>query len=116
MNALQPRTTGVTYRAAGLGSADSVAPNTKTDGSDNPEGRALNRRVTISFAVKVPVSNGAGAAVASYLNASADNFLGSSYTVWAYFPAPVGAVSTVTVVLPGGLACVEDVPVAASAP
>jgi outer membrane protein OmpA-like peptidoglycan-associated protein len=32
-----------------MGKADPVAPNTKPDGSDNPDGRRLNRRVTISF-------------------------------------------------------------------
>ena len=52
--ALRPMTPGVTYQAAGLGAAHPVAPNTKPDGSDNPAGRALNRRVTISFAVKAP--------------------------------------------------------------
>ena len=31
-----------------------MAPNTKPDGADNPAGRALNRRVTIMFAVKAP--------------------------------------------------------------
>jgi OmpA-OmpF porin, OOP family len=52
--ALLAATPGVTYQASGLGSADPVAPNTKPDGSDNPAGRALNRRVTIVFAVKAP--------------------------------------------------------------
>ena len=52
--ALGPLTPGVTYQSAGKGSADPVAPNTKPDGSDNPAGRALNRRVTITFAVKAP--------------------------------------------------------------
>jgi outer membrane protein OmpA-like peptidoglycan-associated protein len=33
----------------GHGEADPVAPNTDKDGSDNPEGRARNRRVTITF-------------------------------------------------------------------
>jgi OmpA-OmpF porin, OOP family len=54
VTALQAATPGVTYQASGLGSADPVAPNTKPDGSDNPAGRALNRRVTIVFAVKAP--------------------------------------------------------------
>lgn len=54
VSALQPLTPGVTYKSQGLGSADPVAPNTKPDGSDNPAGRALNRRVTIVFAVKAP--------------------------------------------------------------
>jgi outer membrane protein OmpA-like peptidoglycan-associated protein len=50
--ALQPLTPGVSYESSGRGSNDPVAPNTKPDGSDNPAGRALNRRVTIVFAVK----------------------------------------------------------------
>ena len=33
----------------GHGEADPVASNTNKDGSDNPEGRARNRRVTITF-------------------------------------------------------------------
>jgi len=33
----------------GHGEADPVAPNTRKDGSDNPKGRARNRRVTITF-------------------------------------------------------------------
>jgi OmpA-OmpF porin, OOP family len=36
---------------AGHGSADPVAPNTNSDGSDNPAGRAKNRRVTITYTV-----------------------------------------------------------------
>ena len=35
------------YATTGYGPRDPVAPNTKPDGSDNPEGRQLNRRVTI---------------------------------------------------------------------
>jgi OmpA-OmpF porin, OOP family len=49
--ALKPGLPGTTFQATGLGSSDPVAPNTKPDGSDNPAGRALNRRVTISFPV-----------------------------------------------------------------
>lgn len=52
--ALQPLTPGVSYESSGRGSSDPVAPNTKPDGSDDPAGRALNRRVTIVFAVKAP--------------------------------------------------------------
>lgn len=54
--ALRPLTPGVTYTASGKGSADPVAPNTKADGSDNPAGRRLNRRVTIAYPVKAAVS------------------------------------------------------------
>jgi len=35
------------YATVGYGPRDPVAPNTKPDGTDNPEGRQLNRRVTI---------------------------------------------------------------------
>lgn len=52
--ALTPLTPGVTYQAAGKGAADPVAPNTLPGGQDNPAGRALNRRVTIVYAVKKP--------------------------------------------------------------
>lgn len=52
--ALRPRTPGVHYTSAGFGSADPVAPNTNSDGSDNPAGRALNRRVTIEMQVRAP--------------------------------------------------------------
>lgn len=53
VSALTPLVAGapVTLQAAGDGSADPVAPNTNSDGSDNPAGRALNRRVTVAYAV-----------------------------------------------------------------
>ena len=54
--ALKPALPGVAFHASGLGSSDPVAPNTKPDGSDNPAGRALNRRVTITFPVKTLAS------------------------------------------------------------
>ena len=34
-------------RAQGMGESSPIAPNTKPDGSDNPEGRAKNRRVEV---------------------------------------------------------------------
>lgn len=37
----------VEYKTEGLGETEPVAPNTNSDGSDNPEGRAKNRRVEI---------------------------------------------------------------------
>ncbi|WP_308204998.1 hypothetical protein [Frankia tisae] len=40
---------GVLVSAKGQGSADPIAPNTLPSGSDNPAGRALNRRVTITY-------------------------------------------------------------------
>jgi hypothetical protein len=38
---------GYQYRSVGFGEARPVAPNTRPDGSDDPDGRALNRRVEI---------------------------------------------------------------------
>lgn len=38
------------FTVRGRGEADPVAPNTRKDGSDNPEGRARNRRVEIVIA------------------------------------------------------------------
>ncbi len=40
---------GTRVSATGRGAADPVAPNTRPDGSDDAAGRALNRRVQISF-------------------------------------------------------------------
>lgn len=37
------------FDVQGFGETQPVAPNTNDDGSDNPEGRALNRRVTITY-------------------------------------------------------------------
>jgi len=39
-----------TYEASGQGETEPVAPNETEDGSDSEAGRALNRRVTITFA------------------------------------------------------------------
>lgn len=36
-----------TFSTAGFGAHDPVAPNKNADGSDNPDGRQLNRRVTL---------------------------------------------------------------------
>lgn len=43
------RGTSIQFVTAGRGKADPVAANTNPDGSDNPTGRARNRRVTITF-------------------------------------------------------------------
>lgn len=40
--------TDFTYKTVGFGKTKPVAPNTKPDGSDNPDGRAQNRRVEIT--------------------------------------------------------------------
>jgi len=40
----------VAFAATGHGARDFVAPNAKPDGSDDPDGRARNRRVTITYA------------------------------------------------------------------
>lgn len=37
----------VAFETRGLGAKQPIAPNTKTDGADDPEGRQKNRRVTI---------------------------------------------------------------------
>jgi OOP family OmpA-OmpF porin len=55
----------VSYSSQGLGEADPVAPNTLPNGADNPAGRALNRRVTISYNVKAPVKPTAPVAAAA---------------------------------------------------
>jgi outer membrane protein OmpA-like peptidoglycan-associated protein len=36
-------------RTTGFGSTQPVAPNETEDGKDNPDGRALNRRVEITY-------------------------------------------------------------------
>lgn len=41
---------GMKFSIAGLGAKNPVAPNTKPDGSDDPEGRQKNRRVEIIIA------------------------------------------------------------------
>ena len=41
--------TGVQFQTKGYGESKPVAHNTKPDGSDNPEGRAKNRRVEIKI-------------------------------------------------------------------
>ena len=46
--ALEPELgSGYQYTSVGFGETKPVAPNTKPDGSDDPDGRALNRRVEI---------------------------------------------------------------------
>ncbi len=47
-DALTPRLPGVDLTVVGRGEADPVAPNTRPGGSDDPAGRAANRRVTLS--------------------------------------------------------------------
>lgn len=51
---LKPATAGapISLQATGDGASNPVAPNTHADGSDDPVGRALNRRVTIAFHAK----------------------------------------------------------------
>jgi outer membrane protein OmpA-like peptidoglycan-associated protein len=43
---------GFHFQVAGKGESEPIAKETKADGSDNPEGRARNRRVQISYHVK----------------------------------------------------------------
>lgn len=40
------------YKTVGKGESEPIAKNEKQDGSDNPEGRARNRRVEISYKIK----------------------------------------------------------------
>lgn len=39
----------IRYPVVGKGESQPVAANTKPDGSDNPDGRAKNRRVTVTY-------------------------------------------------------------------
>jgi outer membrane protein OmpA-like peptidoglycan-associated protein len=42
----------VSFTTAGFGARNPVAPNTKPDGSDDPDGRQKNRRVEIAIGKK----------------------------------------------------------------
>ena len=53
---------GYQYTSVGFGETRPVAPNTKPDGSDDPDGRALNRRVEIRTGSAEPVAGDPGAA------------------------------------------------------
>lgn len=46
--AVQPHLPDATFTVTGRGEADPMAPNTNPDGVDNPAGRTLNRRVTLT--------------------------------------------------------------------
>ncbi len=81
--ALTPLTPSVNYRAAGKGAADPVAPNTLPGGQDNPAGRALNRRVTIVYAVKKPTPPTAPPATGTQTSPTA----GSQSRVASYAPS-----------------------------
>ncbi len=78
--ALKPLTPGVSYNAAGKGSADPVAPNKNQDGSDNPAGRALNRRVTIVYSVKAPAPPTPPPSASGAPQSSGSSGLTTSYT------------------------------------
>jgi outer membrane protein OmpA-like peptidoglycan-associated protein len=45
----RPELGGWTFTVAGKGEAAPVAPNSRPDGSDDPEGRARNRRVEVTI-------------------------------------------------------------------
>jgi len=81
--ALTPLTSGINYQAAGKGAADPVAPNTLPDGQDNPAGRALNRRVTIVFAVRKPTPPTAPPTTGAQTSSTA----GSQSRVASYSPS-----------------------------
>ena len=82
VNVLRPATAGagVTYQSQGLGSQDPVAPNTKKDGSDNPAGRAQNRRVTIEFKVRAPAAPAPPAPATRASTAPASGSLTAQFT------------------------------------
>lgn len=103
--ALSALTPGVHYSSAGKGEADPVAPNQKPDGSDNPAGRALNRRVTVAYAVAGPPKP------PSPPQASASTTAGPSTTIRFSPPASGGNATYGTSVLSayrdGGLLAVD---------
>jgi outer membrane protein OmpA-like peptidoglycan-associated protein len=74
------------YLTRGLGSSDPVAPNTTPSGADNRAGRRLNRRVTISFAVRRPARTSRPPAVSSSPVPSS----GGPAVVYRYRPAGAG--------------------------
>lgn len=90
---LTPEVAGapVTFQATGLGAADPVAANSKKDGSDDPQGRALNRRVTLTYTaagtpappapVPAPAAASSGPRTVAYHYA--DGIARSDYTVTA---------------------------------
>lgn len=78
--ALRPLTPAVAYTAAGKGAADPVAPNTNPDGSDDPAGRALNRRVTIVYSVKSPAPPTPPPAAAVAAQSPGSSGMTTSYT------------------------------------
>lgn len=51
-----PGAAKLTLQPQGRGAADPVAPNARPDGADDPEGRALNRRVELSYTPKAPAT------------------------------------------------------------
>jgi outer membrane protein OmpA-like peptidoglycan-associated protein len=75
----------LTLRPIGRGAADPVAPNARPDGADDPQGRALNRRVELSYTPQAPVTvptadpgpTGGAAAGASDVTLQADEVIAS---------------------------------------
>lgn len=92
VNFLKPATAGasVTYQSQGLGAQDPVAPNTKKDGSDNPAGRALNRRVTIEFKVRAPAKPAPPAPATPPTSAQASGSLTAQFTANNFGTATYG--------------------------
>jgi outer membrane protein OmpA-like peptidoglycan-associated protein len=45
------------FKAVGRGATAPIAPNTRSDGSDDPEGRARNRRVEVKIPKQTPAAN-----------------------------------------------------------
>lgn len=95
LRALRPMTPGGSYVSAGKGSADPVAPNTNSDGSDNPAGRALNRRVTIVVPVRAPAKPApppvaSSSAATPGASASPVTYNPNPNLNWSYKVTPVG--------------------------
>lgn len=105
VGALSALTPGVHYSSAGKGEADPVAPNQKPDGSDNPAGRSLNRRVTVAYAVSGPPKP------PSAPQASASTTAGPSATITFSPPASGGnatyGTSVVSTYRDGGLLAID---------
>nr|BFE83860.1 hypothetical protein GCM10020093_064610 [Planobispora longispora] len=75
--------TGYRYEVAGKGEKEPIARNEKQDGGDNPEGRARNRRVEISYQIKQQ-----GPDVTTTAGPSADDVRGSTREPAPSAPTP----------------------------
>ncbi|MFC4120369.1 OmpA family protein [Nonomuraea zeae] len=79
------------YRPEGKGEREPIAKNDKRDGSDNPAGRARNRRVEISYSIKQQ-----GPDVTSTTSPSTDQVRGSTVAPASFRADPGGRVASFT--------------------